>query len=119
MAVIPPVGALRFSISHQTPLTTSDGMGGTVPGWRTVTSAIPAKIGPTRGGADVRAARVTGLATYDIVVRQYAATSAIKTGDRLKNDASGETYAVKWVGNLDERGRFLTVMAVAGEVSNG
>ena len=115
----PSIGSLRHRISHQTALTTKNALGELIPGWRTVTSGIAAKIGPTKGGTDIRTARVVGLATYDIVIRDMSAAKAIKPGDQLKNDATGETYAVKWVGNLDERGRFRTATCTAGEVFNG
>jgi head-tail adaptor len=119
VALIPSIGSLRHRISHQTPPATPDGFGGLTGSWRTATSGIPAKIGPTRGGEEVRAGRMSGINTFDIVVRSTSATRAITPKDRLRDDSTGLTYNVAWVGNLDERDRFLTITCSAGGLTDG
>lgn len=119
MAVSNPIGGLRERVRVEARSPVSDGMGGTANTWQVVASDIPARIAPTRGGEEVRAARLSGIALFDIVVRSYEDTRLITTASRIVNERTGQTYNVKWVACLDERDRFLTMTTEAGGVVGG
>lgn len=108
------IGDLRDVVAFQRRDQATDDLGNLQGTWTNVVTGVAAKIAPTRGGEEVRAARLTGIANYDVTVRVTDSTALIQTGDRLRNERSGETYAIKWLGNLDERGRYLTLMVQKG-----
>lgn len=110
MAWRPPgAGELREKIKIERRTREPNGRGGEVETWRLVASGLPAKISPTKGGEEVRAARLTGVNTFDVTVRQSAALSAITADMRLTNERTGAVYNIVWAANLDERSRFLTM----------
>ncbi|MFC3079511.1 head-tail adaptor protein [Phenylobacterium terrae] len=112
-------GQLRERVRVQRRPNTSDGMGGTVDTWRTLVSDIPAKIGPTRGGEEVRANRLSGISHFDVWIRSDSTTRGITTADRLVDQRSGRTFNILWIGNLDEKNRFLTLTCESGGVLDG
>ena len=112
-------GSLRERIRIEAPPSTSDGMGGVVQGWTTIATDVPARIAPTRGGEEVRAARLSGIALFTIVVRSSDETRPTTAACRVVNERTGQTYNIKWVANLDERDRFLTMTAEAGGLVDG
>lgn len=121
MAYRPPgAGQLREKVKIERRSKSSDGMGGVnLTGWTTVASGLPAQISPVRGGEDVRSLRLSGTSLYDVTVRSSANLSAIDATHRIVNERTGQTYNVKWVANLDERGRFLTFTVEAGGLQDG
>jgi head-tail adaptor len=116
MAYRPPgAGELRELVKIERPLRTPNGRGGEAPlKWRVVASGLPAKISPTKGGEDVRAARLTGVNSYDVTVRMSSALADVTADMRLTNERTGKVYNIKWAANLDERGAFLVLTVVAG-----
>lgn len=115
MAFRPPgAGELRERVKIERPVTEPNGRGGEVTRWVSVGSGLPAKITPTKGGEEVRAARLTGVNSFDVTVRQSSALTAPAANWRLTNERTGAVYNIKWAANLDERGRWLTMTVVAG-----
>ncbi len=114
MAWRPPgAGELRERVKILRPIRTPNGRGGDDLTWSVVASGLPAKISPTKGGEDVRAARLTGANTFDVTVRMSAALSDPATDWSVTDERTGKTYNVVWAANLDERGRFLTMTVKA------
>lgn len=92
-----------------------DGMGNYIGEWATLIDERRARIAPTRGGEEVIAARLEGVQRFDIWLRADPDTLAIKADDRVidLNDAS-RVFAIRYVGNLDERRRFILLQCEAG-----
>lgn len=113
MAFRPPgAGELRERVKIERPLRVPNGRGDEVVTWR-LASSCPAKISPTKGGEEVRAARLTGVNTFDVTVRMSAALEDAAADWRVTNERTGKVYNVVWAANLDERGRFLTMTVKA------
>lgn len=106
---LPGAGQLRDKVTIERPERTPNGRGGEVVTWTAVASGASARISPTKGGEDVRAARLTGVNTYDVTVRFTTALSAIEADWRVTNDRTGDEYNVVWASNLEQRRRFLTI----------
>lgn len=114
MAFRPPgAGELRERVKIERPVHEPNGRGGEVVTWRVVASGVPAKISPTKGGEEVRAARLTGVNTFDVTVRLSSAMADPAADWRVTNERTGKAFNVVWAANLDERGRFLTMMVKA------
>lgn len=109
----PGAGELRERVKILRPIRTPNGRGGEVTTWRVAAAGIPAKISPTKGGEEVRAARLTGVNTFDVIVRQSSALTDVAADWRVTDERSGKTYNIVWAANLDERGRFLTITVKA------
>ncbi|MDO1559822.1 head-tail adaptor protein [Brevundimonas sp. 2R-24] len=115
MAYLPPsAGALRERVRIERRSAAPDDMGNEVAAWAPQATGIPARIAPTKGGEGVQAGRLAGLSAFDITVRATSATNAIGPADRLVDERSGRSFNIKWAGCLDERGRFITILAEAG-----
>jgi len=99
-----------------------DGYGNSEGEWETLIDNVPARLAPRRGGEQVIAARQTEVAPWDCWVRADPDTQGVTSGDRIVLIV-GETgmpaaYAIRWVGNLDERGRFLVFQCETGRGSD-
>src|SRR4051794_4865085 len=108
------IGQMRARVRIEHRVAVDDGYGNTQGDWLTVMSGVPAKIGPLKGGEEVRSSRIAGFNNFDIVIRGNPTTAAITSEHRLVNERNGETYNIKWIGNFDERGRFLTLTCQSG-----
>lgn len=93
-----------------------DGAGNFETTWRPILSARAARIAPRRGGEDVVAGRLSGVDAYDIWVRRDEQTAKITVGDRVI-DARDESrvFGVRFIANLDERGRYLLLQCTIGD----
>lgn len=88
--------------------------------WRPLVSGVAARLVPTKGGEDVRASRLSGTVTYDLVVRSTQTTRAITAADRLVDERTGAVFAIRTPPlNLDGRDRFLTFTVEAGGLTDG
>jgi hypothetical protein len=103
----------RITVQRRSEMT-PDGYGNTLSTWAPLLTGVPAKIGPQKGGENVQEARVAGLAPFEVIIRSTASTRALTTADRLVDERSGQTFAISWIGNLDERDRFLWIIAQSG-----
>eukprot|EP01037_Dinobryon_pediforme_P021278 gene21278-22104_t len=93
--------------------------GGMMQTVETIAAQLPASITVKRGNEAVQAQRLSGITPMEITVRYDDTTATIGAGDNAVNDATGETYAIKWTGCLDEgRPRWLTISAESGTVAN-
>lgn len=115
MAIIPTIGELRQRVRFETQKATENELGELTGGWRPLVSGVAARLIPTKGGEDVRAARMSGTVTYDLVVRSTASTRSITAADRLVDERTGAIFAIRTPPlNLDGKGRFLTFTVEAG-----
>ena len=115
MAVsFPTAGQLRERIRIERHKVESDGMGGQEGAWRSIITGIPAKISPRRGSEDVRSQRLSGISEFDLWIRSSEESRSIKTGDRAVDERSGRIFDIRWIGNLDERNRWLVLTALVG-----
>lgn len=119
MAWVPPsIGSLRSSVRFERRVDSADGIGGFTSSWSPV-ATVAAKLTPLKGGEEVRAARLSGQEPVEITVRSETLTRSITSADRAVDVRSGQTFNIKWTGNLDERDRFITVIAQAGGHADG
>lgn len=95
-----------------------DGYGNTESDWQTLVTERPARMAPSRGGEDVIAQRLQGAAPWEVWLRRDPETAAITEGDRVVDILSGRILAIRFVGNLDERGRYLLLQCDAGRGSD-
>lgn len=115
MAIIPTIGELRHRVRFESRQSVENELGEIVGGWRSIASGVPARLIVTKGGEDVRAARMGGTITFDLTIRSTSATRSITTADRMVDERSGTVYALKTPPlNLDGRDRFLTITVEAG-----
>lgn len=100
-----------------------DGAGNRVGDWGPAGGAVaapvftltrPARIAPRTGGEEVQAARLAGTSQWDIWVRSDAGTRQIRVEDRAVDVRTGQTFNIRYIANLDERGRFLLLQCEAG-----
>lgn len=115
MAIIPTIGELRHRVRFEAQKAIENELGELTGGWRPLVSGVAARLVPTKGGEDVRAARMSGTVTYDLVVRSTQSTRAITAADRLVDERTGAVFAIRTPPlNLDGRDRFLTFTVEAG-----
>lgn len=115
MAITPTIGELRQRVRFETTKAIENELGELTGGWRPLVSGVAARLVPTKGGEDVRAARMAGTVTYDLVVRSTEATRKVTAADRLVDERTGAVFAIRTPPlNLDGRGRFLTFTVEAG-----
>ncbi len=117
----PGAGDLRDRITIQRRSTVSDGMGGRENVIVTVLANLPAQIVSKRGGEQVQSDRLSGLDPADIFIRYTTAIfDQIGPDCIVVDDRSDKSYAIKWVGCLEEgRKRWILLACRAGEVSLG
>lgn len=101
---------LRFERREGTP----DGFGNVTNAWvEQVTRA--ARVRPIRSRELEVAGAIKGVRTYEIVVRQEAATLALTSDMRAVDVRSGVIYALTGPpANLDQHDKYLTVPARVG-----
>lgn len=77
-------GDLRQRIGFQRRVQADDGAGNVVADWTPFDPVVErsCSLTPTRGGEAVQAARIEGVASWDLWVRNEAATRALTTADR-------------------------------------
>lgn len=106
------IGDLRQRVTFQRLTHTRDTNGGVIEGWTDV-ATVSAKVGPLRGGESVQAARLGGDQTFEIVVRSHEVIRSLTSADRVILKG-GLKLNIAWSANWDERDRFLTIIASAG-----
>ena len=90
-----------------------DGYGNSVPsGWETKLECW-ARIQPLKGTEAVIAARMTGVQPVIITIPITPETEDITTAWRVLHADNGETYDINSVANMDERGEYWEILAVA------
>ena len=116
-AMGPSAGKLRERVRFDRRAPVSDGMGNTVGPWATLIAARYAQLTPARGGEQVIAARLQGVATFDLVLRYDSQTQLVTTDDRvvaLSGQHIGGVFDIVWIDNLDERRKFLWAIVRQG-----
>lgn len=119
MAILPNIGEMRHRIRIDRRRDEANEVGDLVGVWRPLASGVAARLIVTKGGEEVRAARLSGISSFDITIRSTVSTRQITTADRIVDERSGQTFNVQWVGNLDGKDRFLTITAEAGGHTDG
>lgn len=113
MSYVPPrAGQFRHTFSVERKGTVSDGVGGVTHEWEELLPKVFACVLEQRGGEEVRGARLSGINRYDIVLRSSPDNEAITTSDRLIK--GGTVYSIKWIGDVEGRGRFLNLVCETG-----
>ena len=105
----------RIRVERKVRKESGDGAGNYEEGWAEFIASRAARIAPTRGGEELLANRLAGVESFDIWLRKDPQTRTIVVGDRII-DARDEAriFNIRWIGNLDERGRFLLLQAQSG-----
>ena len=114
----PAAGEFRDRIKIERKSNVSDGMGGVTDAWTVVADDIPARIEAARGSEAVRSKRLSGVTTFDIVIRRTANTD-FTAGDRLTDIRAEVVMNILWCGSLDRDRRYLVLTCEAGGVQNG
>lgn len=117
MSYVPPrAGQFRHIFSVERQGTVSDGVGGVTNEWEELLPMVYACVQETRGGEEVRGARLSGINRYDVVLRASAESLTITTDDRLMKD--GIVHSIKWIGDIEGRGRFLNLICETGGLTD-
>lgn len=104
-------GMLRHSIEWQQRTSTSDGMGGSVDGWTTVTT-VRAFVKPKTGGERWQSMRTEANITHRIFMRYNASVTPA-----MRIVFNGRPFQVKAVLNVEERNKWLEVHATKGQAT--
>lgn len=104
---------MREKVHFQTRSGADDGFGNIVTGPFVTMFTEPARLKPGVGSETVIAARLTGVQPYTITVRESSRTRCITPAWRAVDARDGRIFDVKAIANVDERGRYLNILAVA------
>lgn len=115
MAIIPTLGELRHRVRFERQSQERNEVGDMVGVWRPLVTGVAARLVPTKGGEEIRAARMSGIVTFDLAIRSTSATREITAADRVVDERTGAVFALKTPPlNLDGQNRFLMITAEAG-----
>lgn len=94
-----------------------DGAGNYEEGWKEFLPARHAKITPRRGGEEVQAGRLAGIASFDIWLRYDSASAKIAVGDMIVDCVNeARRFNVRFAECIDDgRKRWLLVQATEGD----
>lgn len=106
-------GELRELLAFEQRAITSDGYGN-VEGAFAEEFQVAARVRPRMGGEEVMAARLAGRQLFTITVRYSSDTTQITTGWRARNVRSGIYYNIRTAVNVDERTRYIEMLAEEG-----
>ena len=113
MSYVPPTaGQLRKPLTVERLSSVADGVGGFRGVWEPLIAKVYARVVEERGGEDVRASRLSGISRFDIAIRYSPTAAAITTADRLTDGT--RVYAIKWIGDIEGRNRFLHLYCESG-----
>ncbi len=105
-------GALRQSVMLQRPVTTPDGMGGSVVTWTPVTAKpIHAQIDPISGQERLAMEQIQSTLTHQITIRYLP---GVVPSMRLVRVKGQQTYEIHSVQNIEMRNR--TLQLLCGEI---
>lgn len=110
------VGGLRTRLTISRATQSSDGMGGFSTTWADL-GQVMADVRSLKGGEEVQAARLNAVENLQIKVRADALTRSLTAQDRLSDGS--QILNVKWVGDLEGRGRWIDIIAQAGGLTDG
>jgi len=120
-------GQLNRRVTFQARTTADDGYGNQVPGPWADQYTCAARLQPKFGG-DVEsfaASRLSSKQPYNLIVRNCAATRAVRTDWRVvdarqaqdANGASPRVFDIATIVDPDERGQFLEMLVIEGAAS--
>lgn len=110
-------GKLRARIAFDHRVEVDDGAGNTVGDWAEQLE-VSARVRPLKGGDGVQAARLAGEQPVVITVRMSRQAREIGPDWRARDVRTGTVYAITApAANMDERGEYLDVLAVAGRAA--
>ena len=112
-------GELKERVRLERRRTTDDGYGNLRGTWQTLVCGQPARIVPAKGNEITRADRLAGISNFDIHLRKSKTAPQLSSGDRLVNERTQQIYDIRWVGNLDEKNRWLTLTCQSGDTDGG
>ncbi|HYC66646.1 head-tail adaptor protein [Brevundimonas sp.] len=108
-------GDLRQRVKFQRRGEGDDGYGNTATDWADMGIARACSLMPTRGNEAVQAARLSGLASWDIWVRSDSGTRRLQVGDRAINERdASQTFNIVFIGDMDGRRQWLLIQATTG-----
>ncbi|MBS7698769.1 MULTISPECIES: phage head closure protein [unclassified Chelatococcus] len=107
-------GELRERVAFDTRGTVEDDVGNTVDDSWNEAFVIAARIMPLKGGESVMADRLQGVQPVIIRVRYSAAAADITPAWRARNARTGTVYNITSAANMDERRKYLDILATAG-----
>lgn len=103
---------MREKIHFQERAYGDDGFGNTVTGDFATVFTEPARLKPGVGSETVIAARLAGQQPYTITVRENSRTRCITPAWQAVDARDGRKFDIKAIANVDERGRYLSILAV-------
>jgi head-tail adaptor len=108
---------LRHSVRFERRALSSDAYGNELADWQPRIGAIWAEVRPLRGSEEVLAAKLQGVAPYELMVRSSTQTRTITPGDRAIDARSGMVFDIRAIENRDMRNKFLTLTCQSGGAS--
>lgn len=107
-------GVMRHKIHVQRQVEGDDGYGGVIVGWEAVTT-VSAHLHPLRGGEQVMASRLAGVAPFIITIRSSEITRQMTPAWRLVDARAGNrpddqprrVFDIKAISDPDGKGAWL------------
>lgn len=117
MAWSPPgAGELRASVRFERRGPQANVGGVVVDGaWAVLIDRRSARLLPVRGGEQVQADRLSGVAAFELVVRSDSATRGVTTADRVvdRRDPT-RVFDIRFAEDLEGRGRWIVLQLEKG-----
>jgi head-tail adaptor len=105
----------RERVEFQVRAMVDDGMGNVQSGEWVTMHTCAARVMPKLGGENVLAQRLTGTQPMLITVRGCGALRDLATDWRVRDVRKNIAYDITSISNPDERGKFIEVLAIAGQ----
>lgn len=108
-------GRLRHKIRFdRRVIVDDDGAGNVQQDWQPIFGPVAAEIKPLRGGEEVLASRLAGVAIVEILIRSSYDSRRILPTDRAYNIRDGTQYNLHLIENRDMKNEYLTITAEIG-----
>lgn len=111
----PSAGEMTERVRFERRAPSEDGYGNTEGDWETLIASRSARLRPTRGGEQTIAARLQGVAAWDLWVHQDEQTNAVTEDDRVVDARKPtRTYNIRFIGDMTGRGCMLLMQLEQG-----
>lgn len=112
-----PAGELRERVAFGVRQTIDDGYGNPVSGDFLEQFTTAARIQPLKGGERVMADRLSGVQPCVIRVRYSLRAMEIAPGWQARDVRKGTVFNITGAANMDEKRKYIDILATAGEAT--
>lgn len=108
-------GELRQRVRFERRAEQGDGYGNVRAGWVPLGIERQAALHPTRGGEEIQAGRLAGVASWDLWLRWDRRLATVVADEcRAVNVRTGQAFNIRFVGDLDGDQRWLFMQLQSG-----